>query len=82
MTTIEFRSLTLPEAEQVLAEIWNCLEEYILPSPHMIFEFGDVDSVSLRCRIGEPFWGLLVAMRLSSIHRSRRARHWRPNCGS
>jgi hypothetical protein len=75
VATIEFRSLSVLEAEEVLAEIWNCLEEYNLPSPHMTFEFGDVGSVSLGCRFGEPLWARLVAMRLWSwlVESERRA---------
>lgn len=75
MTTIEFRGLSLHQAEEVLADVWNCLEEYAIPSPHMAFAFAGKDEVSFRLRFGEPLWARLVANRLSNgmIARTGRA---------
>jgi hypothetical protein len=66
VTTIEFRGLSLQEAEEVLVDVWNCLEEYAIPSPSMAFDFAGTAEVSFRMRFGEPLWARLVANRLSS----------------
>lgn len=66
MTTIEFRRLSLEEAEEVLADVWNCLEEYGIPSPQMAFVFAGETGVSFRLHFGEPLWARLIASRLSN----------------
>jgi hypothetical protein len=66
VTTIEFRGLSLQEAEEVLVDVWNCLEEYAIPSPAMTFAFAGGADVSFRMRFAEPLWARLVANRLSS----------------
>jgi hypothetical protein len=65
VTTIEFRGLSLQEAEEVMVDVWNCLEEYAIPSPSMAFDFSG-GGVSFHMRFGEPLWARLVANRLSS----------------
>lgn len=78
MATVKFRRLSICEAEDAIAEIWNCLEEYGIPSPWMTFEFDEFDrggEVSFKCRFDAPLWAHLVAMRLSTwlIARGRSA---------
>ena len=65
MATIEFRSLSVQDAEQVLAEIWNCLEEFDIPSPRLVVKFRGQTEVTLRCRFDEQLSARIVAMRLS-----------------
>lgn len=66
MAIVEFRKLSLSEAEEVVAEIWNCLEEYHIPSPQMNFAFGEGDAVTMDCRFREPLWARIVATRLAN----------------
>ena len=66
MTAINFCRLSMPEAEEVIAEIWSCLEEYGMPSPRIAFVFqANATSVSLNVRLDEPVWAHLLVMRLS-----------------
>jgi hypothetical protein len=65
LATIEFRSLSVQDAEQVLAEIWNCLEEFDIPSPRLAVKFRGETEVTLRCRFDEQLSVRIVAMRLS-----------------
>jgi hypothetical protein len=65
MTAIKFSRLSMPEAEEVIAEIWNCLEEYGMPSPRIAFDFHGNASVSLQVRLDEPVWARLLVLRLS-----------------
>jgi hypothetical protein len=65
LATIEFRSLSVQDAEQVLAEIWNCLEEFDIRSPRLVVKFGGQSEVTLRCRFDEQLSARIVAMRLS-----------------
>jgi hypothetical protein len=65
LATIEFRSLSVQDAEQVLAEIWNCLEEFDIPSPRLVVKFRGEAEVELRCRFAETLSARLVGMRLS-----------------
>jgi hypothetical protein len=39
MIAIEFHYLSMPEAEEVIAALWCCFEEYDIPSPAMTFRF-------------------------------------------
>jgi hypothetical protein len=65
MTSINFRRLSMPEAEEVIAEIWNCLEEYGMPSPRVAFDFQGDAGVSLEVRMDEPLWTHVLVQRLS-----------------
>lgn len=65
LATIEFRSLSVQDAEQVLAEIWKCLEEFDIASPRLGVKFGGEADVTLRCRFDEQLSARIVAMRLS-----------------
>lgn len=66
MATVNFRELSIGDAEDVIAEIWNCLEEYRIPSPRMTFEFRRGGEIRLGCRFDEPLSAQLVALRLSA----------------
>jgi hypothetical protein len=65
LATIEFRSLSVQDAEHVLAEVWNCLEEFDLPSPRLAVKFRGGAEVTLRCRFFDSLSARLVAMRLA-----------------
>jgi len=65
MTAISFCQLSMPEAEEVIAEIWNCLEEYGIPSPRMAIDFQGHASIRLEVRLDEPLWAHLLLSRLS-----------------
>jgi hypothetical protein len=65
VATIEFRNLSVPDAERVLAEVWNCLEEFELSSPRLAVKFRGEAEVTLQCRFSETLSARLVAMRLA-----------------
>lgn len=65
MATIEFRGLSMSEAEEVLAEICNFAEEYDIPSPQLAFDFRAWSTVTLGCRFAEPLWARLMATRMA-----------------
>jgi hypothetical protein len=65
LATIEFRNLSVQDAERVLAEVWNCLEEFEVPSPRLAVKFREGAEVTLQCRFSETLSARLVAMRLA-----------------
>jgi hypothetical protein len=66
MTVIELRQLSLADAEEVIAEVWNCLEEYDIATPRIGVEFHSAAKVSLCFRIEESISEKVLALRLSS----------------
>lgn len=66
MATINFPRLSVDDAEEVIAEIWNCLEEYRIPSPRLKCDFRRGGDLSLECQFGEAVWAKLIALRLSA----------------
>jgi hypothetical protein len=67
MTQVEFHSLSMREAEEVLVEIWRCLEEYDIPAPRMKFGFEGPARVNIRLELEEPVWAAIVTWRLPSL---------------
>ncbi len=66
MATINFPRLSVGDAEEVIAEIWSCLEEYRIPSPRLTFDFRRGGDLGLECHFGETVWAKLIALRLSA----------------
>ena len=61
MTVIELDGLSLPEAEEAIAEIWSCLEEYSIPSPVMSVDVRAPARITLGFKFDEPIWAKLVS---------------------
>jgi hypothetical protein len=66
MAVIELDRLSLPDAEEAIAEIWSCLEEYGIPSPIMSVDFHANAKVTMGFTFDEPIGAQLVSLRLSS----------------
>jgi hypothetical protein len=69
MADINLDGLSLPEAEEAIAEIWSCLEEYDIPSPVVSVEFRDNSRMTVGFSFAEPIWADLVSLRLSTSMR-------------
>jgi hypothetical protein len=69
MAVIEF-DLSLPDAEEAIAEVWSCLEEYGIPSPIMRADFHANARVTMGLTFDEPIGAQLVSLRLSSWMRN------------
>jgi hypothetical protein len=65
MIAFEFRGLSMPEAEEVIAALWCCFEEYDVPSPAMTFKFHGGERASVRMRIESADVAKVVARFLS-----------------
>jgi hypothetical protein len=65
MAIIRFSNLPMADAEEVIAEIWSCLEEYDIPTPEMEFSFAPT-TVSMQVRTRESRWDFALALRLSA----------------
>jgi hypothetical protein len=65
MTIIRLRRLSLCEAEEALAALWICLEEYGIPTPHIDFHFEAAGRATLSLRI-DPEWDHVVRRRLAT----------------
>jgi len=65
MTMVRFPRLSLAEAEDVIAEIWKCLEEHDLQSPRMTFVFRRDGRVNINCRFEDALGAALIAWRFS-----------------
>jgi hypothetical protein len=66
MAVIELDRLSLPDAEEAIAEVWSCLEEYGIPSPSMSVDFHANAKVTMGFTFDEPIGAQLVSLRLSS----------------
>ena len=66
MTVIEFRRLSMPEAEEVIVALWSCFEEYDVLSPRMTFEFHGSAGVTIWLHIEDPALVDVVAIFLSN----------------
>ena len=66
MSKIKFHRLSMREAEEVVVEIWKCLEEYGFPVPHLIFDFHDAATVSIALEVEEPVSAVIMNWRMSS----------------
>jgi hypothetical protein len=66
MAVIELDRLSLPDAEEAIAEVWSCLEEYGIPSPIMRVGFHANAKVTMGFTFDEPIGAQLVSLRLSN----------------
>lgn len=65
MAFIKFQRLSMSDAEDVMAKVWNCLEEYDITSPRMTCQRDGHAHVTLRFRFDESVWADVVALQLS-----------------
>jgi hypothetical protein len=70
MAAIKLDGLSLPEAEEAIAEIWCWLEEYDIPSPVMDVDIRADAGIAMEFRFEEPIWAELVRIRLSNWMRN------------
>jgi hypothetical protein len=70
MAAIILDSLSLPEAEEAIAELWSCLEEHDIPSPVMSVHVRPGARITMGFSFEKPFWAKLVSLRLSRWMRS------------
>ena len=66
MSVVQFRRLSMSEAENVMAEICRCLEEYDVAEPEMAFSFHGFSRVSISVRIDNSIAANMVNLRLAS----------------
>ena len=66
MSSIRLRSLTMSEAEEAIAELWSCLEEYGIPSPKMNATRAHKRIIIELFELDEPLWAKVVGTCLSS----------------
>lgn len=64
MAEINLEGLALPEAEEAIAEIWSCLEEYDIPSPAVRVGLRADARMNMKFDFDEPVWAELVRVRL------------------
>ncbi len=65
MPIIYFHLLSIPDAEDAIAEAWNILEEYDIPSPGMTFTFRGSSRVNVALRIDDPVDAQSLTLRLA-----------------
>ncbi len=56
----------MAEAEQCVAEIWTCLEEYNMPSPAIAFDFHGPSRTDIKMSIDDPVAASVMLTRLST----------------
>lgn len=66
MAVIHVEQLSMTEAEQCVAEIWTCLEEYHMPSPPISFEFRHPRQPSIKVEIDDPVAANTMVTHLST----------------
>jgi hypothetical protein len=72
MITIEFRDLSMPDAEEVIVALWNCFEEYEVPSPAMTFGFRRGARATVQVHIEDAALADIVTEFLSNWNVVRR----------
>ena len=72
MVVIEFRHLSMPETEDAIVALWNCFEEYNIPSQAMTFEFHSGAAASLQVHIEDAALAGVVTKFLSTWNVARR----------
>jgi hypothetical protein len=65
MPVIYFRLLSIPDAEDAIAETWNILEEYDIPSPGMTFTFRGRSRIKIALRVDDPVTAQTLMLRLA-----------------
>src|SRR5215470_12519292 len=66
MIAIEFRNLSMSEAEEVITALWCCFEEYDVPSPAMTFKFSSCTRASMQVHIEDANLARIVTQFLSN----------------
>ena len=77
MAAITLDGLALSEAEEAVAELWFCLEEFRLSSPTMAVDIHPDGQVTMEFSFDEPLWAELVGIRLSNWLSSSRPGGWK-----
>jgi hypothetical protein len=67
MKVIYFKLLSIPDAEDAIAETWSILEEYDIPSPKLTFTFRGTSQVKIALRVDDPVDAQTVMLRLAPL---------------
>ncbi len=67
MPVIYFHVLSIPDAEDAIAETWSVLEEYDIPSPGMTFTFRGSSRVKIALRVDDPVDAQTLMLRLAPL---------------
>jgi hypothetical protein len=67
MSAIKLRGLSMSEAEEAIAELWSCLEEYGIPSPKLKATCAHKRITIELSALDDPLWAKLVDTRLSNL---------------
>jgi hypothetical protein len=69
-SAIKLRGLSMSEAEEAIAELWICLEEYSIPSPPKLKIFRTHNQITIEMsRFEEPLWTKFVDTHLRNWRR-------------
>jgi hypothetical protein len=69
-TAIKLQGLSMPEAEEAIAELWTCLEEYGIPSAPKLKVSGTNSRITIEMsRFDEPLWSKFVENHLTNWRR-------------
>jgi hypothetical protein len=63
---IQLVCLPLLEMEEAIVEIWNCVEEYQMPSPRLKFDFHGNSAISMALHFDDRVLSAIVSARLSN----------------
>src|SRR6516225_8799808 len=66
MSAIKLRGLSMSEAEEAIAAVWSCLEEYGIPSPMLKATCTNKRITIEISALDDPLWAKLVDTRLSN----------------
>jgi hypothetical protein len=66
MVIIQLSCLRLPEIEQAIVEIWQCVEEYRMPSPGLKFDFQGETMASMALHIEDSVLFAILSVRLAN----------------
>jgi hypothetical protein len=67
MKVIYFNLMSIPDAEDAIAETWNILEEYDIPSPKLTFIFCGRSQVNIALRVDDPVDAETMMLRLAPL---------------
>jgi hypothetical protein len=65
MPVIKFHVLSIPDAEEAIAETWRILVENDIPSPAMTFTFRGSSRVNITLRVDDPVDARTLMLRLA-----------------
>jgi hypothetical protein len=66
MSSIKLRSLSMSEAEEAIAQLWSCFEEYGIPSPKLNATRANNRITIELSEFDEPLWAKVVDTCLSN----------------